>query len=247
MPRSPVKALKAFLRAKMCALEMRKVSRMVVASNFMRQTLKTHGVLDSKITVLPYFIPWNHNPWSEPGQRKGVLFVGRIVQAKGVFVLLRVLSRLPDVTLDIVGDGPDRKAVEQSIKEMDLEERVVCHGWVSDEDTLRGFYTRNDVAIVPSIWPEPFAIVGLEAGMCRRPSVAFDVGGISDWLQHGRTGYLVEEGNSEELERTLNRILSDRKKLREMGEAAAEHVGATFSVETHMEQLQQIFDALASE
>jgi glycosyltransferase involved in cell wall biosynthesis len=212
----------------------------------MREVMKENGIGDLQVSVLPYFAPWKGEHWSDPENRNGILYVGRVNFGKGIFALIHALSKLEKATLDIVGDGPDREAVEEAIKKMGMERRVACHGWIRDKATLQGFYRRNAVVAVPSLWPEPFGIVGLEAGMCFRPSVAFDVGGISDWLKQERTGYLVEPGNLNALEHSLRSLLDDSDTGREMGREAHGFIGSTFSVETHLEQLQKLFDNVAS-
>ena len=63
-------------------------------------------------------------------------------------------------------------------------------GWAS-RAALHGLIDESDLLAVPSLWPEPFGMIGLEAGRLGVPTAAFDVGGIGDWLQHGVNGMLA--------------------------------------------------------
>lgn len=81
-------------------------------------------------------------------------------------------------------------------------------------------------AVVPSIWPEPFGLVALEAAAAGKPVVASDIGGLRDTVRDGETGLLVKAGDRADLERALRRLIADGDLRRRMGEAAIRRAGS---------------------
>jgi glycosyltransferase involved in cell wall biosynthesis len=86
---------------------------------------------------------------------------------------------------------------------------VTFAGWVPHH-ALESYYARAAVCVVPSRWPEPFGMVGVEAMARGRPVVAFAVGGIPDWLDDGVTGILAPEADTAALGAAIATLLGDR-------------------------------------
>jgi len=119
-----------------------------------------------------------------------------------------------------------------------LERKVKFLDWV-DHEKIGEHYATSTVVAVPSRWPEPFGMVGLEAMQHGRPVVAFDVGGISDWLEHEETGLLVPEQDVAGFARALERILTKDEFAVRLGENAYERVRERFSFERYLDQLEK--------
>jgi glycosyltransferase involved in cell wall biosynthesis len=98
---------------------------------------------------------------------------------------------------------------------------------------------------MPSLFPEAFGKVGVEAMSSGRPVVASDAGGVRDWLDPGINGLLVRPGNSEDLTAALIKILDDPSRTERMG-LSAHQTAQRFSLELHADRLQQIFEALVA-
>jgi glycosyltransferase involved in cell wall biosynthesis len=136
------------------------------------------------------------------------LFVGQILRGKGVDVAVRELAHLPrDTVLDVVGDGAQRGEVEALAAKL-APGRVRFHGYVSAEG-VAPHYDAASVVVVPSRWPEPFGMIGVEAMRRGRPVVGADHGGIPEWLEHGTNGLLFEPGSSEGLAAAARALLAD--------------------------------------
>lgn len=237
MPRSPKKALNAYLRASRNLVAIRRLPLVLVASRFMKEVLVTNGVSEKKIGILPYFCRLKCERWQPPARPSGLLFVGRLVLAKGIVAFLDVLKEMDrKVTLDIVGDGPERDNLESKIRALGMQHRVTICGWL-DGEKLKECYRRNAVLIVPSLWPEPFGMVGIEAASCCRPAVAFDVGGISDWLHDGATGFIVKAEQFGEFRARIEALLDSPEKARQMGVSGQQEAAERYSVETHLRDL----------
>jgi glycosyltransferase involved in cell wall biosynthesis len=203
----------------------------------MKEVLMFNGVSEKKIRVLPYFCRWKGERWQPPAHPAGLLFVGRLVLAKGIVAFLDVLKEMdPNVTLDIVGDGPERNNLESKIRALEMQHRVTIHGWL-DGEKLRERYRGNAVLIVPSLWPEPFGMVGIEAASHCRPAVAFDVGGISDWLRDGISGFIVKAEQFGEFRARIEVLLDNPDKAREMGRSGQQEIAGRYSADTHLRDL----------
>ena len=171
-----------------------------------------------------------------------VCFAGRLTKVKGVDVLLDAVARTAAVSgLEIVGDGYERASLERRAQTLGLTDRVRFHGWL-DEQATKAVMAASDIVAVPSTWPEPFGIVGLEAMSVGRPTVGSSIGGIPEWLSDGETGRLVSPSDADALARVLGEMLGDDEALARMGAAAWQRVAA-FSAEAHIAALTGIYEA----
>jgi glycosyltransferase involved in cell wall biosynthesis len=224
------------------------MDRIMVASGFMRDLLVRNGFSPEQISVLPYFCPMP--PGSKPPEfvaASRLLYVGQIQRFKGLAVLLEALRWLPaEVTLDVAGDGPWRPFCEAKVTSWGLRERVRFHGW-TDREQLAALMRQVQMVVVPSIWNEPFGIVGLEAMLHAKPVVAFDVGGIREWLVDNQTGILVKETSAESLARAISELCKSPEVSRAMGIQGYVRVRERFTAEQHIESLLGEFDSLVGE
>src|SRR5262249_30401824 len=93
----------------------------------------------------------------------------------------------------IAGEGQSREALERRARHLESLRAgsIEVTGW-GDAQGRSARLARTCVLAVPSLWPEPFGLVGLEAGLHGVPAVAFDVGGVREWLENGVNGLLVK-------------------------------------------------------
>ena len=110
-------------------------------------------------------------------------------------------------------------------------------GWVRNED-LGNFYSKAKVVVVPSRWPEPFGMIGLEAMHHGRPVVAFDVGGIPDWLDHMETGILVPEQDVGAFGKALEKILGENQFAARLGQNGLRRVRDHYAFEGYLDRLE---------
>jgi glycosyltransferase involved in cell wall biosynthesis len=159
----------------------------------MRDMMVTNGFSADQVEVLPPIPMGLEQEPSSLDTEPIVLFVGQVIRGKGVDLLLRALAevRQPFRAL-IVGTGNHMQACVELARKLKLGGQVSFLGWVS-HDRIGDYFGRARVVAVPSRWPEPFGMVGLEAMWASRPVVAFAVGGIPDWLADGESGFAVPE------------------------------------------------------
>ena len=98
----------------------------------------------------------------------------------------------------------------------------------------------STIIIVPSIYGEPFGLVGVEAFSVGRPVIASRVGGIPEWLDDGKTGFLVDPGNPEQISEKVIKLFSDKKLLEEMGKNAHKKA-EQFSIDKHTKKIEKIY------
>ncbi len=141
---------------------------------------------------------------------KIVLFVGRLVHEKGVHVLIgampKVLARV-NAKFVIVGNGYMKDSLIGQVHRMGLAHKTCFTGFIDDE-TLKLLYSCADVCVVPSLY-EPFGITALEAMAAHVPVVVSDTGGLSEIIEHDKTGVKVYADNSDSLAWGITRVLLD--------------------------------------
>jgi glycosyltransferase involved in cell wall biosynthesis len=218
----------------------RGLDALLVGSRFMREELLQNGFPRGKVFVLPPITPAAPRPPSPVPEAPEVLYVGQLVRGKGVDLLLRALQRLScDFAATIVGTGNAQDGLKALCRRLGLARRVRFAGWV-DHQALGEFYLRAKVVAVPSRWPEPFGMVGLEAMGHGRPVVGFAVGGIPDWLEHGTTGLLVPERDIASLAGAIERVLSDTAFARTLGENARTHARERYSFSRYLDLVETL-------
>jgi glycosyltransferase involved in cell wall biosynthesis len=167
-----------------------------VLSRYMREELVAAGVPARGVDVVPPFVH-GLDPGSTASGPPCVLFVGRLVEAKGVRDAVEAWRRSGvDLPLVMAGTGPLRGELSSRAQRLPGLEVL---GWV-DRDRLSGLYRRARALLLPSRWQEPFGIAGLEALRFGVPVVAWESGGVGEW--HPGPG-LVRWGDVEGLARAL--------------------------------------------
>jgi glycosyltransferase involved in cell wall biosynthesis len=173
-----------------------------------------------------------------------VLVIGRLTGLKGIDVLIRAIPTAARVLkrplrLTVAGTGECLGALKALAKRCGVE--ADFKGWVSTEERL-ALMRSADLLAVPSTWPEPFGVVGIEAGSMGLPAVAFDVGGIGDWLIPGVSGELAPgtPPRAEELAEAVVRALADPSHHQEL-RVGAWRKSKEFSRAAHVERLERFF------
>lgn len=218
-------------------------SRLLVGSSFMKQELVSNGFREDRVSILPPIGAESlESERSSLPVENNLLYVGQLIRGKGVDLLLKAMSKLQvDFRLTIVGQGNDQNRLQRLSADLGLSDNVVFTGWV-DHDQLDAYYKNAKIILVPSRWPEPFGMVGLEAMKHSRPVVAFDAGGIQDWLIDGETGILVPEQDFIALAAAVSRLLMDPETATSFGKKGAERVQAHFRFDDYLDRLESYLE-----
>ncbi len=147
-----------------------------------------------------------------------VVFAGRLIPEKGAQVLIEALrqarERGTEFRIAICGDGPYRPALEHQVEDDALQPLVRFHGNLDRPDLIR-ILQKSAIAVVPSVWDEPFGLTAIEAMSCGLPVVASDVGGLGRIV--GEVGVTFSRGDAGELAVALVDLLADPELRAEMG------------------------------
>lgn len=218
----------------------------VTASGHMRREYVRNGVAPGRAHAIPLFSTLVPGDESAPPAAFGVLFLARMTRLKGGDVLIRAVARAQDsigrsIPLTMGGDGPQRAEWEELARTLGVAVRFP--GWVDTDERLRLFREASLLA-VPSVWPEPFGLVGLEAGSQGVPAVAFDVGGIGEWLSDGVNGRLVrgDPPRVSALAEVLAWAASNPETIAAM-RPAARAAAARMSLDAHVVRLEEVLAA----
>lgn len=216
--------------------------KLIVASEYVKQGAMATGYPTSQIEVVPYFTGLPEFSTTARNGENTILFVGRVVREKGLDRLLSAVSlvRTP-WRLIVIGDGMDLGRAKSITRSLGLTDRVKFTGWADREQHLP-FYRDASVVVVPSIWPEPFGMVGIEAMSYGKPVVAFNVGGIPEWLEDRVTGFLVKPYDVKEMAKRIDYLLEHPEVAREMGMRGRKRVEHEFNKEKHLSHLLKIYE-----
>ncbi len=209
---------------------LRRADLAVAYSSSVDRHLATNGV--TRRAVIPLFTTMTPKVGSGHPTRRRVVFAGRIVRPKGLGVLIRA-ARAVEAEFVICGDGFQLAAMRRLARRLGVERRVCFRGWLGAEPLAQELANAS-VVVVPSLWPEPFGLVGIEALAAGRPVIASFTGGVVDWLEDGVTGLCVRPGDVRGLARALEELLADPERQQAMGGAGREMVAARFSPERHV-------------
>ena len=214
----------------------------VVASDHMAEEYARHGTPRERLAMLPLFPSLPVVAPDAVGAKDSVLFLGRMTNLKGGDVLVKAVSRASSdlrrpIRLVMAGDGPQRSAW----KRLAAQERVDADfpGWL-DQGRRMTALSMASVLAVPSIWPEPFGLVGLEAAARGVPAVAFDTGGIRQWLRHDVSGLLVPPSDGYRGMASALAALLDKPDLRERLSRGALARAREMSLDAHVDGLERV-------
>ncbi|MCG8323879.1 MAG: glycosyltransferase [Thiotrichales bacterium] len=185
--------------------------------------LQDHGIARDSIEVLPNFsaLPAvaGIEPFTDQAPPRIFGALGRMVRKKGFDILLRAfagfLEQGGDGELHIGGDGPDKPLLTETIRRLDLKDRVHLYGWVDD---VAAFLSGIDVFVLPSL-DEPFGIVILEAMARGKPIISTRTQGPSEILSPA-TAVLAETGNVQAIRDAMLEIQHDPQGASDRAEAA---------------------------
>jgi glycosyltransferase involved in cell wall biosynthesis len=222
----------------------RRFEHHITVSEFLRRELILHEFDPEKITSLWPAVRDAAPSYAARYAEPLVVFAGQLIRGKGVDVLIEALSHLktPGFRAVIVGDGSHRAYCEDLVKQLGLADRVRLTGFVPQHE-LHGFLENARAAVVPSVWPEPLGAVGIEMMRHGLPVVAFDVGGIREWLVDGENGFLVKAFDRKGLAERIDRLLAAPSLARTLGERGREQARAWCDEDRYFDGVLEILEA----
>jgi len=199
-----------------------------------------------KIVVIPNSIDVEQYQRSGIEESNQAIFVGRLVFYKNVEVIieafLEVIKKIPDAKLVIVGDGPAKNRLMEKTKKLGLEDTVIFKGKISDEEKIDLIY-RSKVLLNPSL-VEGFGMVVLEGYCCAKPIIVSDVPPLSNLVNDGTDGYVVDASDVSKWSYNIVQLLSNPALALKMGKAGFEKVKTNYSLEKSMDMLTELYESV---
>jgi glycosyltransferase involved in cell wall biosynthesis len=212
-------------------------------------------VVERPVTVIPYAAGLRESAatvpepaMADPAAPLRILFVGRLVERKGVEVLVRALARLRherDAELVVVGAGEREGNILRTAALEGVESHVHLTGLVSP-DRLAREYARCDLFVLPAVVDargdtEGLGVVLLEALRFERPIIASAAGGIEDIVREGSTGWLVPPGDADVLARKILEVAADPETARRVAAQGRKLVEERFSWDRIVEDTKRVY------
>jgi glycosyltransferase involved in cell wall biosynthesis len=225
--------------------------RVIAVSQFIANALRAAGCPDEKITL--HYIgvdTQKFTPATAPRSENEVLFVGRLVDKKGVIHLVRAMAAVrksvPDASLTIAGDGPLREGLAREAEALKVPATFLG---VQTPEQVQQLMRRAAVLAGPSIADnrgnaEGLPITFLEAQASGLPLVVSTSGGTGEGVVHGTTGFLFAPGDEEALAQHLTTLLGDSALRARMSEAAREHMVEHFDLRRQTGRLEGVYGEL---
>ena len=238
------------LENKMISFMMDRYADLIIANS--KATGDALLVNQDKVRVVYNAVDEKKTSGNVPHELITVGMAGRINRWKGQKLLVDaaaiVHKECPDVIFEIAGEtyqGEDQiKAdLESYITKKKLENTVRLLGQIND---MESFYLSLDVFILPSIQPEPFGLVVIEAMEYKLPVVATNHGGPTEIITDGQDGYLVDYRNAQEMAKRIIELVKNEELRKRMGEFGLKKKRAQFSVSAMVQGIEAVFEEVAN-
>jgi glycosyltransferase involved in cell wall biosynthesis len=208
----------------------------VICSTSHIMAKETNKYTDKHIFVTPFGVDMNKFRPIEGLKKESQLTVGTVKALSdkyGIGDLVQAFAKLyeekKNLNLLIVGDGPQREEYEKLAKKLGIEHVTTFTGRVPN-DKVPEYINKIDVFAVPSTEDsESFGVAAVESMACGVPAVVSNVGGLPEVVLEGKTGYVVQKENPDELANAIVDLLNDDEKRKQMGLNGIEHVKANYN------------------
>lgn len=200
-------------------------------SNSLKQDTLRYFEVKNHIEVIPNFIDFSRFKKTNkehfkkaiaPQGEKILIHVSnfrKVKRVEDVVRLFEIVLRQTKVKLLLVGDGPERMAIEKLVRKLDICDHV---RFLGKQDSVEELLAISDLFVLPSE-SESFGLSALEAMACEVPVISSNAGGISEVNVHGETGFLSEVGDYEDMAKNALYILQDEERLKQFKKNAFEH------------------------
>ena len=222
----------------------RKIDIFMVPDDFLGTRLIMGGIPSDKIrkNINPFIIE-DYEPCSKRG--KFILYVGRLVRQKGIFTLVRAMSKVVTnkLPLYIVGEGEERDKLELSINQLGLQDRVKLLGARWGEKMLK-IMRGSRFVVIPSEWYDNFPLILCQAYSLGKPVIASDINGIPEYIDNGIDGLLFKPGDFQDLAKCIDNLANDPLLLNKMAINARRKAENVFHFSNYWDRLHSIIHEL---
>jgi glycosyltransferase involved in cell wall biosynthesis len=223
----------------------------ICLTNIMKTDLIDLGVPEHKIRCVPNGVDTDFFRPSGKKEDNMILFVGRISFEKGVHVLLKSLSYLKSKTHLVIIGPPESTRTKYFATIMNLIEEEnrkgkheITYLGALDQEEVKKWYQKASVFVLPTILPEAFGIVNLEALACETPVVAPNTGGVPEVVHNYENGILVPPNDAQAFANAIQYLQENEEIREQFGKAGREWIVQRFSYENVIDKLVRIYEEL---
>jgi glycosyltransferase involved in cell wall biosynthesis len=214
----------------------RKVDAYIALTETARRKLVEGGLPPERTHIKPNFVS---DPGATPSGNTYVIFVGRLSQEKGIQVLLEAWRELPNIPLQIAGDGPMADFARIQIERHQINANLL--GQLSHAEAVSAI-RGSAFVLFPSIWHETFGRTIIEAYACGKPVVGSKSGTALELILDGRTGLHFNWNDAADLARQVRRLWGDPAAIEKMSRHARQEYLSSYTPQRNYEQLMSIYE-----
>ena len=207
----------------------KKARRVITVSNKLKKIAQNNIGFDEKIIVIGNGVSLNNQIKDKNRiktksylNQKTILSASNLITLKGIDLNLKafalLINKYSDLKYQIIGDGPEKNRLRKLAADLGINNRVEFLGRLAHKEVLK-YMAKADIFSLPS-WNEGFGVVYIEAMVQGKPVMGCKGEGIEDFVEHGKTGMLVEPKDVDSLVQTIDYLLSNPDEARAMGERA---------------------------
>jgi len=212
-------------------------------SSFLAQRAKNLGVDDERIFITPNGIDISKVPQNILKEKNRVVMVGRLSWEKGHKYLLEawscVIKIFPDAKLFLIGEGGERKNIEEIIKNLKISDSVILTGNLPHQQVLEEI-CKSEIFVCPSL-AEGLGNVFIEAQACGTTPIGTRVGGIPDIIKNEKNGLLIKPKNVDDIKNAIIKLLTDKELNKKLSLTAQEDV-KKFQWENIIKDIEYIYE-----
>lgn len=232
----------------------RHINSFVVLSESSKNILAKYGINEKKINVIHQAFPMKAWEAAEPIdiEDNSILFAGWVDEKKGLHILIdamsEILKKIPNAklyVLELTSYKEYKNRIRKKIDEHGLKDNVFMFGKLSS-DEFKGFLKRATCVVVPEQWENMSPVIVAEAMAKAKPIVAGRIGGIPEFIEHGKSGLLAEYNNPRDFAEKIIRILQDKNAAVEMGKMARQIALEMFDEEKIKNRLLNLYQSVRS-
>jgi len=212
----------------------------ICPSRFLLNKLREGGVYPDRLKRIPNFVDTDSIQTAE-GPGEGYVFTGRLSREKGVDTLIEAVAMVDHAELVIVGDGPEREALESLAGRL-APERIQFCGHV-DKDEVQTRIRSARAAVLPARWHENMPLSIIEAHAAAVPMVVTNLGGSPELIDEGKDGFIVAPDDPHQLAAALRKLEDDPAGAHRMGLAGRAKVADQFSAGPHLGEIMATYAA----
>ena len=181
-------------------------------------------------------------------KEKQFVYLGRLVFYKNVEVILKsfkiVIKQFPDAKLIIAGDGPHKKSLQQLTNKLDINNNVTFTGYVTSEQKKK-ILSESNALLFPSLI-EGFGLVMLEAFQQNRPVITSNIPPMSDIIQNGKTGYVIDPHDEDKWADSIIELIKNPEMADKMGKQGNQTLQAKYNQKIFYDKLIKMYNTILS-